>query len=84
MPSALAWSITSSQMETCDTPPMRSRVGLQGFQQCRWRTSSASAVRPFLGIEERIEAECHAFMECVSSEETRAVLSDFKQPRKPV
>jgi enoyl-CoA hydratase/carnithine racemase len=37
----------------------------------------------FPRIEERIDAECHAFMECVSSEETRAVLSDFKQPRKP-
>ena len=35
------------------------------------------------GIEERIQAECDAFMECVTSEETRALLSDLKQSRKP-
>jgi hypothetical protein len=34
------------------------------------------------GIEERIQAECDAFMECVSSEETRALLSVLKQSRK--
>ena len=35
----------------------------------------------YLGITERIEAECKAFMECLSSEQTKAILSDLKQAR---
>ncbi len=33
------------------------------------------------GITERIEAECKAFMECVSSDQTKAVLAGLKQAR---
>ena len=37
----------------------------------------------YLGIIERIEAECEAFMECLSSEQTKALLAGLKQARRP-